>query len=189
MYGEKKKAFLEKVLGNDPDFTATIEYKSERLTIMAAALMKKYQGLVELLIEAGDDINRQSLDGNTPLMYAVSSRNDDMIELLLEKGAELDVLNDKGLAALHLTIFYKNAAVYGMSWRKSAALVATLVENGDDVNRPAENAAKDSLLTLAAKRILYSYPAFVKQLFHIGANFNYINGDGNGVLHFAARQW
>ena len=189
MYGEKKKALLEKILDNDPDFTGTIPYGNDRLTIMATALMRKYKGLVEMLIEAGDDINRKSSEGNTPLMYAVSSRNDDMIKLMLEKGAKLDTLNDQGLAAIHLTIFYKNAAICGMSWRKSASLVATLVENGDDINRLAENPSKDSLLTLAAKRILYSYPSFVKQLFDMGADFNYINGDGNSVLHFAALQW
>ena len=183
MDGHKRTSFLETMLANEPDFSETID----NVTIMGTALIKKYSGLVEMLIKAGDDVNRLSASGFTPLMFAVKSRSPNMIELLSSNGAKFELLNNDGLAAIHLTILYRGS--YGMSWRKSASMVATLVESGDDINRVAKNSGKDTLLTMAAKRIIFSYPAFIKQLLDMGADFNYINGDGNSVLHFAARQW
>ncbi|WP_241654087.1 ankyrin repeat domain-containing protein [Geovibrio thiophilus] len=51
---------------------------------------------VERMIELGADVNGKMLStGQTPLMYAVKGRRFDMAELLLRKGAGLDVLDNR----------------------------------------------------------------------------------------------
>lgn len=49
------------------------------------------------------DINARDLDGNTALMYAVTTRNRKKIRLLLGHSADVNLKNNKGETALALT--------------------------------------------------------------------------------------
>tara|TARA_B110000503_G_scaffold113120_1_gene169752 strand:+ start:143 stop:916 length:774 start_codon:yes stop_codon:yes gene_type:complete len=49
------------------------------------------------------DINVRNKDGDTPLILAAKTDQVDIVELLLMFGAEVDVLNDDGTAAFHVT--------------------------------------------------------------------------------------
>ena len=55
---------------------------------------KKY--LIKLLLKYEADINAVNKDGNTPLIYAIDQRDQDMVEFLLDNGADaLDEENTK----------------------------------------------------------------------------------------------
>ena len=47
--------------------------------------------IVRLLIAHGADVNAQSSSGNTPLMYACAGGHEDVVRVLLEAGAHVEV--------------------------------------------------------------------------------------------------
>ncbi len=51
---------------------------------------------VELLLEAGLDVNQAGDMGNTPLHYAYKFGHDDIVHLLIENGALTDIVNEFG---------------------------------------------------------------------------------------------
>ncbi|WP_040278410.1 ankyrin repeat domain-containing protein [Psychroserpens damuponensis] len=53
---------------------------------------------VKKLIELGQDVNKKS-NGLTPAMYAAKYNRLDILKLLVEKGAKLDVKSAKGMTA------------------------------------------------------------------------------------------
>ncbi|RZJ75902.1 MAG: ankyrin repeat domain-containing protein [Flavobacterium sp.] len=68
-------------------------------TPLAAAICKGDVETVKKFIEYGANVNEKS-NGMTPLMLAARYNNVEIINLLLEKGADLKMTNDKGLSAL-----------------------------------------------------------------------------------------
>ena len=72
----------------------------EREPILHRAVMKTQ--LVRALIDAGADVNARGPEGYTPLMMAVFHGEEDVVRLLLEKGADIAIVDDGGLSALEL---------------------------------------------------------------------------------------
>ena len=58
--------------------------------------------LLALLLERGADINAQSPNGSTPLMMAARFGTEDSIKLLVKKGADKNLRNDRNLSAADL---------------------------------------------------------------------------------------
>jgi ankyrin repeat protein len=56
--------------------------------------------MVRLLIEAGPNPNLGRDNGETPLMLAVKRGDAAAVKLLLDKGADIEIKNKKGLAPL-----------------------------------------------------------------------------------------
>ena len=54
---------------------------------------------VKKLLSIGEDVNQKS-DGMTPLMYAAKYNRTEILELLIEKGADLKAKSDKEMTAL-----------------------------------------------------------------------------------------
>ena len=84
---------------------------------------------VRLLLGAGvpAHINASSLDGQTPLMIAVSNRRMNLVELLLAGGASVSAPTSYGATALHM------AASRGMT-----GTILALLEAGADANAADE---------------------------------------------------
>ena len=64
--------------------------------------------IVSLLVSAGADINKKDIDGRTPLMNVLVHKpfiNAGIIELMIKKGAKLDIRDRNGYTALDI---YKN---------------------------------------------------------------------------------
>ena len=75
------------------------------------------------LIDGGVGVNGKDANGTYPLMLACSYKdNDEMIKLLLEKGANPNVRGPKGETPL------------GLAAKYSLKAVQMLIENGADVN-------------------------------------------------------
>lgn len=74
------------------------------------AIMNGNLELVQLLLDSGADVNRRGSGGKTPLMDAVSfhpTSGDEvspLLPILLAKGADPNLQNDRGETALHLAI-------------------------------------------------------------------------------------
>jgi ankyrin repeat protein len=58
----------------------------------------------QLLITFNARINAQDSKGNTPLHYCVAFNNAAVMQVLLDKGASLDIRNNKGQTALDFAI-------------------------------------------------------------------------------------
>lgn len=53
--------------------------------------------LVELLLEAGADVDALALNGATPLMRAIQSSRPSCVDVLLKAGADVNAVNKTGL--------------------------------------------------------------------------------------------
>ncbi|KAL3162656.1 Ankyrin repeat and SOCS box protein 16 [Trebouxia sp. C0009 RCD-2024] len=77
------RLLLDKV-GVDPNS----QHGREQLAAMHAAAKAGHQGCLELLLEAGADINQQTKRGHTPLFLAVNGGHFFAVQFLLRKGAD-----------------------------------------------------------------------------------------------------
>ncbi|MBU1042041.1 MAG: ankyrin repeat domain-containing protein [Proteobacteria bacterium] len=103
---------------------------------------RKNVAIIKYLLSHKGDINFPSSNGTTPLMAAARkpdhSDGYDRAALLIDKGAKLDAVNDKGETALML------AAGAG-----NEKLVKLLIEKGADVNR--KNGAGETVMSYAKR--------------------------------------
>jgi ankyrin repeat protein len=95
---------------------------------------------VKRLVEKGCDFNSPDTTGFhlTPLMWAISCRQREVLAYLLQKGANPNAKNSDGETALHV-------AIYGRD--RNADVVALLISHGADVN--AKDRRGCSVLTCA----------------------------------------
>lgn len=71
----------------------------------ATALMYNLEGPIEsavMLIEAGADVNAKNINGTTALMDSVKEGRYDMVELLLNKGANIHYADKKGKTSIEV---------------------------------------------------------------------------------------
>ncbi len=86
-----------------------------RTALMEASLNSQLKVIRAILKKAGNNnINLQDVDGNSALMLASSGKNAEAIELLIENGADINVLNNSGENAILLAAKFNNrdAATY-----------------------------------------------------------------------------
>ena len=88
---------------------------------------KNDRDVVLNLLEQGADVNYEDSDGQTPLSNAVLNGNADIASLLLEKGADIDVLYE-GKPLLFCAIE-----------KDDKSLVEVLIENGADIEYEDKN--------------------------------------------------
>jgi ankyrin repeat protein len=70
------------------------------------ALLK--EGIIELLIKKGLDVNHKYKDGKTPLHKAIETGTPNNIELLIKHGADINAQDKDGKTPLHKAIELKN---------------------------------------------------------------------------------
>jgi uncharacterized protein len=76
-------------------------------TPLCNAIMKGDIETVKKFIEYGADVDEMS-NGLTPLMFAARYNKVEIIKLLLEKGAEKDIKDERGYTALQFAEFSKS---------------------------------------------------------------------------------
>ena len=95
-----------------PDYMEIIKYlvangsninnnnNAKKITPIHLATMNPSEITIEpliFLIQQGADINAQDIDGNTPLFWAYGSRDEQIVSLLKEAGADENIKNHQGL--------------------------------------------------------------------------------------------
>ena len=83
------------------------------LTALLYAARDGCYACVEELLAAGDDMNRPTPEGITPLMIALDNDHNDVAKLLLDRGANPKLWDWWGRTALYIAIDRKEAAVGG----------------------------------------------------------------------------
>lgn len=73
-------------------------------TLLHRASLFDHHELAEYLISVGADINATDCEGRSPLLLATASASWNIVNLLLSKGAQVDIKDNLGRNFLHLTV-------------------------------------------------------------------------------------
>lgn len=92
--------YAENRTTNEPIKT-TLNVKDLAISSFCKAILQGDIDTVRTLIELGEDVNQKSLD-MTPAMFAARYNKAEILELLIENGADLSIKNDKGYTAKKL---------------------------------------------------------------------------------------
>ncbi len=88
-FGHKEVVNLLLARGADVNARSKSSRFAKENTPLHAAAANKQVGVAEILIAHGADVNAKDGSGYTPLALAANSRNDLMVVILLEKGAQV----------------------------------------------------------------------------------------------------
>ncbi|KAL7906948.1 ankyrin repeat-containing domain protein [Trichoderma velutinum] len=122
-------------------------------------IMELRLGLLKNLLDAGQDPNHRDVFGNTPLMAFAAALPEEneykrgplILQLLIERGADVNARNKRGETALHIAVrFHRKLAV------------RTLVKGGANVD--ARNSEFQSLLEICDEKIQSEPQAYSKYL-------------------------
>lgn len=134
-------------------------YGHDRQAMVHLAAAQNYLRLMTTLIAGGADVDAR-LEGQTPLHRAVREGHNAMVDILLQAGADvgarLESTLQKDMSALHLAVFYGDAAMLGqlLAAADAAALTATThVQTAyDDVLRLVLLAEKPAMLDVLRRQ-------------------------------------
>ena len=144
--------------------------------------------IVELLLNAGADIDAESQHGLTPLFSAVHNAQVQVVRLLIARGAKVDPKLDTGESPLHISargfrakVFYERGAGEDWAPQQMVEIAQALLDAGADVNALAKGGT--SPLHIAAR---YGNKAMVELLLARGASVNAEDRSGSLPLHYLA---
>uniref|UniRef100_A0A6P7GYX0 Uncharacterized protein LOC114342383 isoform X1 n=1 Tax=Diabrotica virgifera virgifera TaxID=50390 RepID=A0A6P7GYX0_DIAVI len=123
--------------------------------------------LVRILVEAGADVNQQTVEGWTPLHFAVQRSLIDVVDILLQNGASI-ILTAQNLPVL-LRMPRKVRALYGICYK---------VVNDDNIH-------VDSGSTVLHQAAELPTTDIAKLILDKGADINAQNSRGKTALHIA----
>lgn len=103
--------------------------------VLNYAVYKNRKDIVEMLINAGADVNAKDSFGNTTLRIAAGSRNKDIAKLLIDAGADVNAKDSSGNTTLRIAVGDKD-------------ITKLLIDAGADVN--AKDSSGNTALTIAA---------------------------------------
>lgn len=127
---------------------------------------------VRTLISEGVDIHQPSSSGVSPLHMAVINNQDEIAELLVKSGANVNVPDaSTGASPLHLSALYGRTQIANF-----------LIRNGANVN--ANMKFNISPLLVAAQ---FNHPELIELLLQNKANLQHADQEGFTALHFAAQ--
>ena len=135
---------------------------------------------VRQLIQDGQDVNRGSSNGTTPLMWAAVFGRDQMVRELIRAGADVNGKNNNKQTALHLA----------SSWTGYSSVVKALTEVGAYLNVQDEWG-----MTPLMRAAEEGHASVVVELIRAGADVSVVSSRiwlsvaaGSTALHFAAKQ-
>ncbi len=134
---------------------------------LGSAFIQSHDEIVTLLVTAGADLNEQVKNhGNlSPLMIAAFRGNDQLTELLLKQGADVNAINSSGETAL-LTL----ARGYGKSITQMIETLAN--DNNKEVIDYFQN------------RFDYHYPRVLKLLLEYGADVRTMDNENKTIFDY-----
>jgi ankyrin repeat protein len=141
-------------------------------TLLMDAAQRGRGDLVELLLNAGAEINARSHSGSTALMIAAEYGRKDMVELLLNAGADVHAKKNNGIMALMVA-----AAV-----RNEKGIVELLLDRGADVHAKDKDGSTALILAACSGR-----KETLELLLDRGADIHEKDKDGSTALILAAR--
>jgi hypothetical protein len=138
---------------------------------------------VRELLEAGADVDSATIDNSTPLMVAAGAGREDVVKLLLEKGASIKN-RTKGAPIVESPLGSNipggwNALMAAVSSGK-ADVVKLVLDKGSNVNSAMDDRKTPLLLAVDGKS-----PSVVRLLLDRGADVNVVSDSGYSPLAMA----
>ncbi len=149
------------------------DYKDESgNTFLYQAVIENNKKLVEWLLSKHKyDLNAENNRGVVPLLAAIDKKNEDIIKLLISKGAKLAYQNMKGESLLHVAVII--GAENAVDWFLSKPSTNVNIQNTSGVTP----------LYLA---ILFNHVNIIDTLLVAKANKLIENKNGSSFMHIAA---
>jgi ankyrin repeat protein len=119
-----------------------------------------------------EKLNRRDNNGNTPLMWAASVGNEQLVELLIDQGASVNLQNFVGETALYI------AAARGFE-----KICALLIENGSNTRFSTLEGSSPLHIAAASGHVSIVYLLATR-----GAYLNSTDEEGDTPLHYAVRE-
>ncbi|MFP4498421.1 MAG: ankyrin repeat domain-containing protein [Vulcanimicrobiota bacterium] len=209
---EQLKAAMEhedwnKIIELVKEYHELANYKGlEEKTPFQLAVLKGNTSAVKRMAEAGVSANEPSASGEYPLMTAIKNKNEEIINLLLEYGVEIDVKNpETGATPLHNSIAFNlkrtviklleknpdintrdNKGRTPLHWASYAGLteiMELLISKGADLEA-TEESGKTPLHEASKKGMLDA----MKLLIDKGANISAEDSDKSRPIHLAVQE-
>ena len=139
-----------------------------------AALNHQYLEILQGMISHGADVNATSKKKVTALMVACHMGNTDAIHVLLNAGADANIVDADGYTSLH------DAARNS----QCTEILQAIISHDGDVNATSKN---NATALMAACRM--EHTAAIPILLNAGADPNIADADGDTSLHYAARNY
>ncbi len=132
------------------------------------------------LIKKGASVNSPDDDADfTPIFMALSNGSVDMVRMLLDKGADLNIYDEKGLTPIHRIITQEGYT--GSSYYPATELIEVLLEYGADINKPTKKEQFTPLIYSAQEH----KAKIMQYLLESGANDELTDKKGLTVLDYA----
>lgn len=150
------------LLGLDINCTAIIRDRTILMDICDR--LGEDEKACKALLDAGANINAQDEHGNTALHFAAKQGHQNIVALLLRRGAQVDVREGSN----------KYTPLHVATLNRHTSLISLLLKAGADINAQDENG--NTALHLAAK---FGEIEVFKHLFFLGANPDIANNNGD----------
>lgn len=79
-----------------------IDFRNDSFPLHEAVENNNKARVLKLINEEGLDVNSKSSDGDTPLLIAVTNNNLDLVRMLLDAGADVNIRNESQESTLHV---------------------------------------------------------------------------------------
>lgn len=147
-----------------------VKDKLDQSPLFYAAYMNTNPAVIRTMLRIGYPVNAKNKDGRTPLMYSSLNINDEIAEILIDNGADVNAEDSTG----------KKAYCYVLEQTQRKKLVKKMAA--------LSNFANDEhvrWLFLAATAG-YNNLIMLKSVIQFGADIHTKNSDSRSILHFAA---
>ena len=141
-----------------------------RYFIASGNIRMRNNGKVIELLNKGADINFRDENGNTALFYGAVQGDEDILKILIEYGADINIKNNYGMDPLFYCLFYSSS-------NNKVKTMKKLIEYGADVNSKYDN-GNNLLVNSACKGKI----KIVKLLISKGASINVKDKNGRTAL-------
>ncbi len=128
-----------------PVQSMTTQELSEALMLSVSA--NELERTKQILSFGTDPNTAENATSATPLFIAISNNNPQMVQLLLDNGADVNQVNEKGSYPMHEVA--SGTAFAGDTKYRANEMIQSLIEHGADVNQ--KNAKGQTPLMLACK--------------------------------------
>lgn len=158
------------------------------------------------IIDKGNDINKLSNQGNTPLIYAIDEGKTTIAETLIDKGADVNMASSKGLTPLQRAVQHNNVVIakkliaaganmnvmnskgrpilFVAIFEERTDIVLLLIDAGADIHiKSSSSDMENSALHYAVWK---NNITVTKKLIDAGADINYARNDGYTPLILAS---
>ncbi len=137
------------------------------------AVNKNDMERLDFLMEMEVDVNVKDEEGNSPLWIALQNDNPDIINVLLDNGADMSIDDDKPL-------------IYTASVKDFDELAIRFVEMGANLDYVIKEGQYEGLSTMVYAMHSFGNAELAKAMIEKGANVHVYSGIGSNLLHYAA---